>query len=96
MSDELEAVTIRKVGVLSIGGMAAFIGLFAGILLMILTFIFSIVFGNYLSAEGLTIGPMIYTWILIGSVLLNFIAGLILGLFYNLSAMIVKGVKLYA
>jgi len=96
MADNLELVTIRKVGVLSVGGMAAFIGLFTGILLVILAFVLNLIFGSHLSVAGLTVGVMVYIWILLGSVLINFIAGLVFGLFYNLSAMIVNGVKLYA
>lgn len=97
---ELEAVRIKKVGVLSAANMSALImaayGFIMGIALSVLTVFYdpSILFGfgvltNWIGYSSFLILPILY-WIF------GFILGAIVALLYNLFAKITNGVELYA
>ncbi len=94
---EVEEVKIRKIGVLSLAGTFALVSLLSNIILsIIVSIVFPIIAGLVPIIQPYQ--PTL-TYILIfciGSTVVTFISFLILGLFYNLSALITKGIKLYS
>ncbi len=96
---ELEFVRIKKVGVLSLATTFALIGVMIGFILSVILVPFYSLLSPLLVDLGL---PGIFSnfWIVIGLIPLFgiscFIFGAIFSLFYNLSALITDGIKLFS
>ena len=96
---ELEFVRIKKVGVLSLATTFALIGVMIGFILSIILVPFYSLLSPLLIDLGL---PGIFSnfWIVIGLIPLFgiscFILGVIFSLFYNLSALMTDGIKLFS
>jgi len=95
--EELEVAKIKKVGVLSLAITIGLITLFANILFsIILYFVLPVLIGLLPFVLPFQISTKYLIFYCIGSTVVTFISSLILGLFYNLSALITKGIKLYS
>ena len=95
VQSSVEEARIKKIGVLSLantlGIINAFFGLIFGLVLTIIDLISPLQF--------MDLGFPVYTSIIllpIGLGIIGFLCGLIVALFYNLSAKMIKGIKLYS
>jgi hypothetical protein len=99
MDEEVEAVKIRRIGVLSFAGTFAIINMISG---FVLSLIFLLIMPLILPAGTLSILPFqisslaLLAIVTLGYGLVTFIFLIIAGLFYNLAALITKGIKLYS
>lgn len=95
-----EVAVVHKLGVGSAGVMMGLMNFFVGLLLAILLFITVLVAGPILSDyTEFTNMNMIYLGIILMPFILGilgFISGIFFALFYNLSAKIGRGLKLYS
>ena len=94
----MEEARIRKRGVLSFANISAMINIFVGFILGIVVSLLSLVSPAYsgtLNSFGIPIFFSIAIFPIIYGIL-GFIGGAVGAVFYNLSAKITKGVKLYS
>ncbi len=98
MADELEEVAIKRIGVLSVSIAIAIIGIFVGIIFGIISIAVFLMFpkiftylGSYstLGYFSLIIFPIVFG-------ILGFLSGMIIITFYNLTARVSGGIKLYS
>ena len=95
--EEVEAVKIKRVGVLSLAITVALITLFANIIFSIILYlVLPLLIGLLPFALPFQISIVNIIMYCIGSMVVTFFLTLIVGLFYNLSALITKGIKLYS
>lgn len=95
--EEVEKVKIKKVGIFSLAGTFALVSFFSSIIFSVIVgLIFPIVEGLLPFALPFQLSITYLVIYCIGSAVVTFITFLILGLFYNLSALITKGIKLYS
>ena len=100
--EQLEFVRIKKIGILSVANTMALIYVIFGLIVGIAMALSSLLIGEAVSIAGMPsyvgtlfgVGAIIIFPISLGIV--GWIQGIIIGLFYNLSAKISRGVKLYA
>jgi hypothetical protein len=90
--DELEAVRIRKIGVLSVANLLGIINFFMGFLIGLIIVIFS----YFLTIPMLNLGYYLIIIVPVINGILGFIIGAIGALLYNLVAKITKGIILYS
>ncbi|MCL5730216.1 MAG: hypothetical protein M1165_01450 [Candidatus Pacearchaeota archaeon] len=97
MADEVETALVRKIGVFSLAGTFALVSLFSSIVLsVIIALVFPVVSRLYPGPLPFQLSTIYLVAYCIGSAFITFISFLILGLFYNLSSLITKGIKLYS
>lgn len=95
--EETEIANVKKIGVLSLAVNFALISLFSSIIFsLIVYFVFPLVTGLLPFVIPFQISLNYILIFCAGSTVITFILFLILGLFYNLSAKITKGIKLYS
>ncbi len=95
--EEVEETNIKAVGILSLAGTFALISLFGSIIFaVILHFVLPLILGLLPFQLPFQISTGYLILFCIGSAVFTFISTLILGLFYNLSSLITKGIKLYS
>jgi len=98
-ADPIEAVTIKKIGTLSLGVSFALVSVFIGLLIGLFFTIMSF-FSSDPFMEGVVGDILVGIWaalslpFLFG--ILFFIIGIMLALFYNISAKLGNGIKLYS
>ncbi|VVB79919.1 Uncharacterised protein [uncultured archaeon] len=95
-----EIAIVHKIGVGSSGVMWGLINFFSGLVMAIILFIVFLISGSFLSnyTEFVNLN-MIYLFLILMPFIMGivgFISGLLFALFYNLSAKIGKGLKLYS
>ena len=97
MEEGLEEATIRKVGVLSVANISGLINFFIGLIMGIFFVIMSFFLPAYSAILGFGL-PVYLSFIIlpIAYGILGFIGGAIGAFFYNISAKIAKGIKLYS
>ncbi len=98
MADELQEVAVKKIGVLSAAIVFAIIGIFVGIIFGIISIAVFLLFpkiSNYLGSYS-TLGyfSLIIFPVVFG--IIGFLSGMIIILFYNLTANVSGGIKLYS
>ncbi|HTZ42042.1 MAG TPA: hypothetical protein VMC07_02440 [Candidatus Omnitrophota bacterium] len=94
---ETEIAKVRKVGVLSLAGTFALITFFFNIILGgIIYLVFPVVTGLLPFSIPFVLSFNYIILFVIGTSVLTFFYFLIFGMFYNLSSLITKGVKLYS
>lgn len=95
--EEVEVANVKRVGVLSLAGTFAFISFFSSIIFsVILYFVVPMVLGLFSLQSPVPISVVNLLLFCLGSAVTTFILTIFLGLFYNLSALITKGIKLYS
>jgi hypothetical protein len=100
MERQLEAVNIKKIGVLSFAITSTIMSMFLTLFLFLIIFIF---FSSQISSTGILSLlpfqvlslPIILLIVLIYGVI-AFVSSIIGGLFYNLASLMTKGIKLYS
>ena len=96
---QLESVSIKKIGVLSLANLFAVLNLFFGLIIGISITLFLLLFPGQLTFEGsfsFIVGPfsMLIFPIVFG--IMGWFSGIVGGLFYNLTAKITNGIVLYS
>lgn len=95
-----EVAIVHKIGVGSSGVMFGLINFFSGLLMAIIFFIILLIIGSALSGFTEFVDMnMIYLLLILMPFIMGivgFISGVLFALFYNLSAKIGKGLKLYS
>ena len=97
VDEEVEVTKIKAVGVLSLAGTFALISLFGSIIFAVIFALFFPLISGLLPFQlpfQISIGYLIL--FCIGSAVVTFILTSLCGLFYNLSSLITKGIKLYS
>ncbi len=96
---QLESVSIKKVGVLSLANLFAVLNVFFGLIVGLLIMLLSYFFPEQINVEGsfsFIVGPFSIIIFPIVCGIMGWFIGLIAGLFYNLTAKITKGAILYS
>ena len=98
MADELQEVAIKRIGVLSASTAVALIGIFVGIIFGIITIAVFLIFPKIFTYLGSysTLGYFSLIIFPIAFGMLGFLSGMIIILFYNLTARVSGGIKLYS
>src|SRR5271157_5789533 len=100
VEEPVEAVKIKKIGILSFAGTLTIANLLLTALILLIAFIF---FGSQISSSNLlsllplqTLSLPVFLILFLGYGLLTFISSIIAGLFYNLASLMTRGIKLYS
>ena len=97
VDEEVEVASVKRIGVLSLAGTLALVSLFGSIIFSVIIYLVLPMILSLLSFQ-LPVQVSLVNLVLFcaGSAVVTFISALILGLFYNLSSLITKGIKLYS
>lgn len=94
---EVETAKVTRVGVFSLAGTFALVSLFSSIIFSV---VIAIILPGVLNAFHFqlpfNLSFSYFVLYVLGSAIVTFISFLVLGLFYNLSALATKGIKLYS
>ncbi len=94
--EPIEAVKIKRIGVLSLAGTFAIANIISGFLIsIILILLMPLISSSFILPFQMTSLTIIFV-VTLGFGLITFISFIIAGLFYNLAALITKGIKLYS